>query len=359
MRFSVVDSAQAIQDHLKNIFTTFDSYVLSERDQKIAARDPKAFILGKLFRKKFRKQKLFPNTIEDITKKVAERTASGEPIYLSIPFGGYKHFWNASHPEPDWAELFTIKFLTQYVAPILAVYDPGAIIEFVSEDIIIPKMDNYPQESLDSYAAAFKTLLASYQRYLPENLRFQFFRVAERCNRDQIIQEVEKLLPGSRSKWETYTQDQKDRELKRSRRSVFWKGESDLTGLDEQAKQRRVIESRHIELAYYEVEARPEFLGPYFLNGNHIPVCFSFGLSPDNFDHWITLGSTHSSVVDFWIGRGILEQRDSSFVTRIVSKQQYDRIKNRLRSVETKFGGVLPLKNYQCIEVIRQSDWPG
>ena len=172
----------------------------------------------------------------------------------------------------------------------------------------------------------------------------------------QIIQEVEKLLPERWVKWGTYTPEQKDNELKRSMRSVFWNGKLDLTQLSEEERQNKVIESRLIELAYYDIEAKAEFLGNYFLEDNHIFVCFSFGLSPDNYDHWLTLGSTYSSIVDFWIGRGILEKNNEGFVNRIVSKRQYNHVKDLLQNVETNFN-ILPLKNFQSIDVIKGSDW--
>lgn len=344
------------KDYLESLFTKYEPYSLSDKEKAIVAKDKKAFILQKLLRKKYRKQKLHPNTILDITRKVEISVDEQKPIHLVIPFGGYKHFWNSSHPQSDWAELFTLKFLTQWVSPVIAIHNPGVLVEFISEDVILSRMNNYPENSLDQYAKSFSLLLDIYKKYTPENLRIKFFRISDKYDKNKIVNQVEKLLPSSWKKWNTYSDNKKGLELKRSKRSVMWKGKEDLTGLTEKEKEKRVIESRLVELAYYTVEAKPEFLGNYFLEDNHIPICFSYGLSPDNSDHWITLGSTYASTVDFWIGRGILEEKDSNFVNRIVSRRQYEKIKEYLKVFEIDFG-LITSKNYKSIEVIQEKDW--
>lgn len=286
--------------------------------------------------------------IAKITNKVSESVSQNIPLRFVIPFGGYKHFWNPSHPEPDWAEYFTLVHLAEWLSPILAVYQPGAIIEFISEDMILPRMNNYPEACLNIYAQRFTRLLELFQKNASNNLHFEFFRVGDRYNKKKMIEEVEMLLPASWKKWESYIDEQKEVELKRSRRSVMWKGKYNLTGLSSHEKEQRVIESRLLELAYYDVEARPEFLGDYFIKNNHIPICFSFGLSSDNIDHWIVLGSTSNSIVDFWIGRGIVESQGDLYIPRILSKTQYEEIQPKLK-VETV--DVLPSKNFETIEI--------
>ena len=110
----------------------------------------------------------------------------------------------------------------------------------------------------------------------------------------------------------------------------------------------RIIESRLIELAYYKIEGQSEFLSDYLYGDGHICICFSFGLSHDNIDNDLTLGSTYSSIVDYWIGRGILEKHSEKFIPRIVSKEQYELIKEKLSIYSTN---LIPLKNFKDIEV--------
>jgi hypothetical protein len=345
------------QEYLTNLLTTFSPYILTTEDKKAVERNKTDFILQRLFAKKFRKQKLHPNTIEEITTKVKAKIEENKPIYFTIPFGGYKHFWNPSHPETDWAEIFTLKFLTEWISPILEIYEPGVVLEFISEDMILTRMDNYPASAREKYAECFRKLLEVYKKSLPKNFEIKYFRVGDKYNKEAIISEVEKLLP---ERWEAYeklSEDQKAGELKRSNRSIFWNGEKDLTNLSEEEKQKRVVESRLIELAFYDTDARPEFLGDYFTEDNRIGICFSMGLSPDNIFYWIALGSTYASQVDYWIGRGILESKDGRFVNRIVSKKQYEKIKDKLEAQEIKIEELSGLKNYTSIEVIESQDW--
>jgi len=334
-----------INKYLNNLFSEYTNYILSSEEQKTVARDLKGFIIQKLTRKKFRKQKVFPNTLKDITEKIEKSIKDNKPINFSIFFGGYKHFWNPSSPEVDWAEVFAFKFLTDWVSPIIAVYKPGVTFDFISEDLILEKMNNYSNESLDKYSQSFRVLLEKYNQNLPDNLKFNFIRLKDKFNQEKILKAVEEQLKKGYERWNSLSPEEQELELKRSKRSV----------IGENISRDKFVESRVVELAYYEVEAFPEFFGDYF-NQSNIFLSFSFGLSPDNIDHWLVLGSTYASVVDFWIGRGILEERDNEFIHRIVSQEQYKKIKNNLKKVDVKITD-LTLENFKNIELIKPEDW--
>lgn len=148
--------ANDINDYLKSLLS-FPGYTNSPEDKKlIEAEGLESFITGKLSRKKFRKSKIADNTKENIKKKVECSIKENKPLYLIICFGGYKHFWVPSHPEIDWAELFNLNFLGEYISPIIANYKPGVILDYESEDVILPLIDNYAEDYLDKYADSFK-----------------------------------------------------------------------------------------------------------------------------------------------------------------------------------------------------------
>lgn len=335
-----------INQYLNKLFSEYTKYILSPEEQKIVDRDLLTFIVQKLIRKKFRKQKVFPETLKEISEKVQKSIKDNKPINFSIFFGGYKHFWNPSHPEVDWAEIFTFKFLTEWVSPIITVYKPGVTFDFISEDCILEKMNNYSNESLDNYSKSFKTLLEKYNEKLPENLKYKFIRLKDKFNQEKMLKAVEKKIKEGYERWNSLSSEDQEAELIRSKRSVI---------ITENDNRDRIVESRIVELAYYEIEALPEFFGDYF-NGNNIYLSFSFGLSSDNIYHWIVLGSTYASVVDFWIGRGILEQRGDSFVHRIISKEQYKKTKEYFKKIDIDLKDI-NLKNLKSIEVIECKDW--
>lgn len=341
---------QSVLVYLQQLFTEIKPYQLTNDEQKKVQHNKTAFLIEKITRKKFRKHTLTPETLKSVSMKVNSSVVHGKPIHFVIPFGGYKHFWNVSHPEPDWAELFNFRYLTEFVAPILTVYEPGVIIEYMSEDMILNRMNNYPFSALEKYSKVFSELISWYSKLLPENLQFRFFRVGDRVDKKALIAEVEKLLPEKRKDFDQLSAKAKDQELHRSKRSIFWKGEEDWSHLTETEKQNKIIESRLIELTYYDTEARPEFLGEYLSNDDHICLLFSFGTTHDNDTFQdLTIGSSSGSVVDHWIGRGIIVKHSDSFIPTIISRNQYAEIKEKLEIVHTT--DFLHYKNYQQIEV--------
>ncbi len=340
---------KAVNDYLTNLFRKIPPYVLSEEDLKKASFDKTAFVMEKLGRQKFRR-KLTEKTKQKIKDKITLSFKEEKPFHFVIPFGGYKHYWNQSYPEPDWAELFNFRFMTEYVLPILTIHKPGVIIEYISEDLIVSRMDNYPKESLEKYSEVFSKLIEWYKQFLPENLQIIYFRVGDRCDKNKLIEEVEKEFVGRRTAFNKLSDKEKEEELQRSVRSIMWDGREDLTLLSEAEKYERVKDSRLIELSYLETEAKPEFLGNYLWDENRICICFSFGLSKDNVFEDLTLASNIGSIVDFWIGKGILEERNGRLNPRTISNNQYQERKTGLRAI-TINPQLLSFRNFQSIEV--------
>ncbi|MFH1244769.1 MAG: hypothetical protein V1487_04350 [bacterium] len=337
-------------NYLKKLLTKIEGYVPTDEDKKSFSRDKVDCIFRKIDRKKFRRKQLGQESKNHIRTKIKISVDAGKPIHLVIPFGGYKHYWNLSRPEPDWAELFNFRYITEYILPILALYEPGVTMEYMSEDMILPRMNNYPNEVIEKYIAVFKKILTWYQKQVPPNLQLKFFRVSDRCNKYEIIKKVEALLPERREVYDELTLEKQEAELKRSYRSIYWNGKADWTNLSEPEKKNKIIESRLIELAYYDTESLPEFMGNYLGEEDHICICFSFGLSPDNAFDDLTLGSTFGSIADYWIGRGILISNGGQLHPRIVSAKQYEAMKQKIVINEVNLG--LPGNNYVKIEVI-------
>ncbi len=351
----VLTSAQlnmkkAVNSYLQSLLTDIRLPKLSAEDKKKVSRSKVEFIVNKLSRKKFRKRKLADETKKAIIEKVRISLDENRPIHFMVPFGGYKHFWNPSHPEPDWAELFNFRYLTDFVAEASLTHKPGVIIEYISEDMILNRMNNYPKRALEQYSEVFSNLVDWYNKQIPPNIQFQFKRVKDVVDANKLLERVENLLPERREPFEKLSKKAQEIELHRSYRSIFWNGDKDLSKLNPQEKQKRIVDSRLIELAYYDTEAEKEFLGDYLFEDNHICICFSFGTSPDNDEFQdLTLGSTYGSLVDHWIGRGILQKRKNSFSPRIISQNQYTNAKEAIEIVSVD--NLLPYKNFQSIEV--------
>lgn len=342
-----------VNEYLRQNLTSIAPYLLTPSELDHVAHDKASFITAKLMRKKFRRR-ISEETRQKSYEKVKDRLRSSRPIHLVAGFGGYKHFWNPSYPEPDWAELFHLRWMTDFVLPILAVYEPGVTVEYLSEDMILPRMNNYPDEALDAYCVALRKAMDWYSHYTPQNLEIQCTRLSERHDKQAIVNRVEALLPERLAEFKKLTREAQEREIQRSMRAIFWNGKQDLAGLSDEEKYERIIESRIIELAFYDTEDSAEFADMYYWRDERIDICFSWGLSPDNKYGDLTIQTAQGSIVDFWTGRGVLKgERDSYFGT-IISQQQYVAAKGRLEVVQID-EPPLPLGNYRTIEVMTSS----
>ncbi len=268
-----------------------------------------------------------------------------KPIYLIILFGGYKHFWNTSYPEVDFAELFNLRMMCECVAPILAAYEPGVILDYQSEDVIM-WMDNYPESALNAYADSFKSIIKNLSKNLPNNFKISYVRAREQYDVKKLFARIEELAPKRREEWSKISKGELDLKLHRSPSNIMWKGNEDWTKLSESERQKKILESKIINETFYDADF--ELRGDYLCGGNHIPIVLSWGLTYENTLKWLTFGSTYASTTDFWVGRGILEYVNGKFVERVISHKQYDAIKNRLKTMKVDF---LPLKNFKEIEV--------
>ncbi len=336
----------AAREWLKSAFS-LNEYYLTPKDERALRYDKTTWIANRIFNKTFRKAQVHPEARADILKKVKQSIENGLPLHFIACFGGYKHFWNPSYPEVDFAELFNLRFMSEYISPILKAHAPGVVLEYESEDVILTTMDNYPQDDLDRYSQSFRKLIDLYSKTLPANMKINLIRAREQVPADALWKKIDDFLPNIRAEWASLSKEEIELRLSHAPSNIMWKGAEDLTGLSAEEKRRRILESKIINEAYYAADW--EFRKDFFTGENHIPLVFWFGKTRDNFGHWLTLGSTHSSMVDFWVGRGILEMRNGKAVERIVSHSQYDMIKGKLETVEA-FNG-LPLKNFKYIEV--------
>lgn len=336
----------SIDNWLNDAFA-FPGYILSSNDESAIQSNKTGWIVSKLFKKEFRKAKVHPETEADIIKKVELSIENKLPLHLIISFGGYKHFWNPSYPEVDFAELFNLRFMSEYVAPILKVHEPGVVLDYESEDTIITWMDNYPPKDLDRYAESFRELMKDYSQSIPSNFKISLIRSQEQLDENKLKSRVEALLPNMREEWAGLSAEERDYRLHRSPNNIKWDGFEDWTGLTPEEKDKKILESKIVNETYYVADF--EFRTDYFTGGNHIPLVLSWGLSKENISHWLTLGSTHGSTVDFWSGRGILEVNNGKVIERVVSHSQYDRFKDKLDIIDAFKES--QLKNLRSLEV--------
>ncbi|MFH1832824.1 MAG: hypothetical protein ABH816_01470 [Candidatus Levyibacteriota bacterium] len=228
-------------DYLQELYVNFPRYVLSAEDKKVIEHLGKAeWITQKLILGKFRKAKISQNSRQDIFDKVSLSLKENKPLYLIICFGGYKHFWNPSHPQIDFAEFFNLRFMSEYFAPILVVHPPGVILDYESEDVILPMMNNYPESALDEYAQSFRELIKLYTQNIPKNFKINYVRSQEQYDTSKVFKRITELMPKKRKEWKKLSKEEREKRLHKAANSIMWKGKEDLTGLNEKEKRKKI-----------------------------------------------------------------------------------------------------------------------
>jgi hypothetical protein len=348
----ISEMVRKVNEHMTGL-TNISPHVLSDYESAKLREGKAEFIIDRILRKGFRRR-ADSNRRAKVAAKVGRCVAEDLPLGFTVPFGGYKHFWNPSHPTPDWAEVIHFRQMVRYFQPILAVHKPGIELEYVSEDLIVPRMDNYPDAAIEAYCGNFTQLVAWYDRFVPSNLKMTFWRLGDRYDRRAIVSRVEEALPARIAAFHDLSPERQSHELRRSVRSVFWNGRYDLTGLDAEEKHARVIEARVMEKAFSDIAFGADFAGAYYDDGNRLCTCFSFGMSTDNDVRcFLTVQSSPGSIVDHWIGRGVIYELPNGLRSTIVSRLQYQELVHRIVVVPVD-NPPLDHINYRSIDLIRQ-----
>jgi hypothetical protein len=314
------------------------------------------YMLNQLLRKPFRRR-VSIDTRFRMARKIAACVEHDRPVVLVVPFGGYKHYWNRSRPRPDWAEYFHLHMMREYLGPLVRVHPPGVSVEYVSEDFIVPRMDNYPPADIEEYADGFRDLLSWVNPRLPTNMRFSFWRLQERYDAQAISEAVDASIPTATAAFSRLPVHLQAHELTRSARSVYWEGHVDLTSLRPAERHNRVVEARLYEKMFAEIAFGGRFVGGYYDEDDRIMLCFSWGLSTDNFRGFLAVQTAHGSGVDFWIGRGVLTETQAGIRPVILSRKQYEGALSNVHTMETKSAGDKPPgDNYTSIDCVTSTE---
>lgn len=298
-------------------------------------------MLDRLFAKKFRKYSIDPSVKTYVAEKLDNILKKKLPLTFVPSFGGYKHWWCPTYPTIDWAEIFNMKFMIEYLAPIFFNYNENkTTIEYESEEIILSELNNVPQSGLDEYTKTFRKACEYFNGLLKNKAELKLSLAREQYkdynfDKQKLLKRIEEMIPEYTQKFEGYEEDDKQRRIQKARTNFKIDGVVDYSHLSNEEKEDLYKKSRILNEAFLDADF--EVRGnDFFEKENNIPLLFSFGLGPGG-EAWLHIGSSHSSMTDFWAGTGILELReDGSIVERILSRNQYENIKDNLIDVEVE-----------------------
>lgn len=307
--------------YLQDLIFSNATYSLTGEDKKIIKFEGiEIFIARKLSSSKFRSNKLPQELVEKIKEKTHYCVSNSLPIHISVPFGGFKKWQLPSYPEVDWAEVFNIVQLVEWLKPIAAAYEKGVILDYYSDEVFISRMNNIPQSDLDLYNNQFEKLLKLFQKNLPSNFILKFSKIRDQISQEELLKRFDKAIAKLRKEWDSLPeQTQKERLAKTERNYKY-----DFTGLAEAEKLEKLLESTLVHDAF--------IFDPDWEQG--VPWAFDVDMIPVGFRYTKTWGlpmkSSASSAVQFWIGYGVLKEASSSFVPSILTYEQYKKYKDDL-----------------------------
>ncbi len=296
-------------------------------------------MIDRLFAKKFRKYAIAPDVKVSVNEKLNNIINKKLPLTFVPSFGGYKHWWSPTYPTIDWAEIFNMKFMLEYLSPIFENYkDNKTTIEYESEEIILSELNNVPQSGLDEYTKTFRKACDWFNDKLNGKVELKLSLAREQYkdynfDKQKLLKRIKEMLPEYTQRFDSYDEEDKARRIKKAQTNFKIDGVVDYSSYTDEQKQELYKQSRILNEAFldadYEVRGND-----FFEKETNIPLLFSFGLGPGG-EAWLHIGSSKSSMTDFWAGTGILELRDNEeIIERILSRNQFEHIKDKLIKVE-------------------------
>jgi hypothetical protein len=334
------------EDYLQNKLTLCASAQPSNEDSVLLRQKGiEELIYSKLTSKKFRKWSVNEDTKKRVREAITINVQKKQPIQFTFPFGGYKIWRIPSAPEVDWAEFFSFCHYAQYLAQITSFYEPGAILFFSSDDVVVEQMDNFPKRDTDAYAASFRALLNFFKPYFPENLSMKFLQVADMYpDKSEYEYELTEKIIATKETFKTIDPARLAKKIKTSGFNIRWQGAKDLTSLTKEEKEAKINFGPILHDAYCALSKRRAFV-----RGEDKIVIFPS--APIN--NGIAIGSTKNSIVKFWTGYGVLQGQETLLSDRILSPEQLNSLKNE--KYETINIDIVPLKNFQEIMVFKKA----
>lgn len=334
-----------VNEYINNKLLNFNNI----ETNSLEGKDLKDSILNRLFSRKWSRKAQFDDAKKYTEEKVENILNNHLEFLFCFCFGGYKHFWSPTYPEPDWAEIFTIKYLMEYILPIAETQDKRTKIEFESEEVALTYMNNTPQEGMDKYNRVFKDLISYINDKVKYPIDLSVVLARDFYDKDELLKKMNEYLPIVQERFNSLSEEEKEIRLKRAETNIMWNGKEDLTNISEDERKEFIYNSRTLNEAFLDIDY--ELRGKeYFEKDNLIPLLGSFGLGAGG-ELWLHLASNSSSMVDFWAGMGILEVREDKIIEKTISKKQYEQIKDKLVKVNLNNDLINISSNYSWIYV--------
>lgn len=297
-------------------------------------------ILSRLLSAKFSGSKQSDNMIKLLLDKLIYSFENKKPIIFVFGFGGYKNYNSPSFPEVDYAELFHMKYMTEFLWPIITTYKYGVMFEYESEEISI-QYNNVPQETTDKYTVTFNKLLNYFVDKVKEkngiNLNYKLVTARDMYNSCDLYKKMKEYYPSMLEKFNKLSVEEKEIWIKRARTNFLIKGTEDYSNLSTNELNNKIVEARINNECF--LAADYDLRIDFWERPNAISLFGTWGKTPctSPTDGGLHLKSTRSSNTDFWIGTGIfkLDNDDNISEELILSQTQYNDKKDEIKFLQS------------------------
>lgn len=291
-------------------------------------------IFRALMSKKFRKYSANEALQAQVREAIKINVEKNEPINVTFLHGAYKLWRLEETPEADWAELFSLMYYSSWVKPICEMYEPGVWFDFFVDDYIIERLDNIPKSDVEAYIGSYQSTIDYLKDYQPANLKMTITTVGSRFSSENAfnaslqnnLTRLTAEMPGGLPV------------LDDAQRAMV---ELNVKVTDEQLAdpqwQQKVF---HLHNAYMMTKAEPG----YHKGRPEKILAFTQPLPSGT---TISVGTTKSSIMKFWIGVGILEANSGGYRQLIISSNQLHNLKFDWQPIDLGLKG----KNFKRIRV--------
>jgi len=316
---------------------------LKERLDKVQSEKNKQQILNYLSRllsAKFSGSKQSDTIILLTLEKLVYAFENKKPIIFIFGFGGYKNYNPPLFPEVDFSELFHMKYMTEFLWPIITTYQYGVTFEYESEEISI-QFNNVPQESTDRYTRSFRNLLEYFinkvERVNNVKLDYKLIMARDLYNSNDLYIKMKEYYPAMLEEFNKLSSVEKEVWLKRARTNYLTKGTEDFTTINKEELDNKILEARINNECF--LAADYELRVDFWERPNAISLFGTWGKTPcaSPTDGGLHLKSTKSSNTDFWIGTGIFKVDNDNNILQelILSHNQYEEVKNGIKHLKS------------------------
>ncbi|MCI9435298.1 MAG: hypothetical protein HFI86_08560 [Bacilli bacterium] len=316
---------------------------LKDRIDKLSSSNDRNQIvqfLSRLLAAKFSGRKQSDSMIELTLEKLIYCFENKAPIIFVFGFGGYKNYNSPAFPEVDYAELFHMKYMTEFLWPIITTYKYGVKFEYESEEVSI-QFNNVPQETTDKYTISFEKLLNYFVKKVEEQngIKLDYKLVIARYMYDtkDLYKKMEEYYPSMLDEFNKLPNEEKDVWIKRARTNFLIKGNNDYSNLSIDELNNKFIEARVNNECF--LAADYDLRIDFWERMNSISLFGTWGKTPcaSPTDGGLHLKSTRFSNTDFWIGTGVfkLDENNNILEELILSHTQYNDKKDSIKFLES------------------------